>query len=106
MDYDDLESCFLTFKAADDDGALAAYDALFTLRADNGSLYVVYADAEVENGDVYASRVVDEEAFSAAVDAAESGSPKARRLELALIEDADEWEMIERAFDEVAAQED
>lgn len=132
--FDNLTTCFFTFKMADEGGTFYLYDALFSVEAsadsddggaagNSGVLYLVYADAENSDGTagiapqaptcaqvvgdgLYASVVTDRNAFDAAVAAEESGSPKARVLKLGLIESETGLAAVRAAVEEVESEDD
>lgn len=132
--FDNLTTCFFTFKMADEGGTFYLYDALFSVEAaaDSGdgdaaenpdTLYLVYADAEGSDGTagvapqapacarivgdgLYASVVTDRKAFDAAVAAEESGSPKARVLKLGQIESEAGLAAVRAAVEEVESEDD
>ena len=103
---DRIEICSLdfTFRAVDDDGAMARYDALFSFRdAEDGTCYLVYCDEKPdEDGEVgtYASIACDSAQLERAQTQVESGSvpKKPPVVELAVIEDDGGWDLVEQAM--------
>lgn len=111
---DDVEvlSCDFAFRALDDDGAPARYEALFAFRAPaDGRLYLVYADEQPDDaGEVgtYASVAADPAQVASAQAAVDGGCAprKPPLLELADLVDEAQWDLVETVLAMVEAEED
>ena len=112
MDQDELRACDFAFRAPDDDGVMTRFDALFGyFHAASGTWYLVYTDANPDENDevgTYASIVRDADELERAIALSESGcTPKKPPvLTLDVIEDRQEWDLIERILDEVEQEDD
>ncbi len=112
LDGIDLLSCDFTFRAPDNGGAYARYDALFAFVAEeSGAAYLVYADAVPdERGEVgtYASQVLDLGQVERATAQVEAGCTprKPPVLDLAAIEDEAVWDLVGRVLAAVEAEEE
>lgn len=108
----EIRSLDFTFRAPDDDGAMARYDALFSFRdAEDGTCYLVYCDEKPdEDGEVgtYASIACDPAQLERAQTQVESGSvpKKPPVVELAVIEADGGWDLVEQAMALVDSEED
>lgn len=108
----EVRSLDFTFRALDDDGILARYDALFSfVDTEEGSCYLVYCDEEPDSvGEVgtYASLVRDPSQIDRAQMQVEGGSipKKPPVVDLAVIEDDRGWELVEHAMELVDSEDD
>ncbi len=100
------------FRAPDDDGAMARYDALLSFTAAPGqTCYLVYADAAPDGGGevgTYASVACEPGQLDRAQAQVDGGCVprKPPVLDLRPIEDPWAWELVERVLDLVDAEED
>ena len=107
----EIRSLDFTFRAPDDDGAMARYDALFSFcDAGCGPYYLVYCDEKPdEDGEVgtYASIVCDPSQLDRAQAQVESGSvpKKLPVVDLAVIEEPEGWDLVEQALALVDSEE-
>ena len=107
----EIRSLDFTFRAPDDDGAMARYDALFSFcDAGCGPCYLVYCDEKPdEDGEVgtYASIVCDPSQLDRAQAQVESGSvpKKPPVVDLAVIEEPEGWDLVEQALALVDSEE-
>ena len=111
MELDDLVDRDFYFRALDDDGALARYEALLTYVDEaSGLCYLIYADALPDDNDevgTYAS-IADIDAVEELAANAPGGSIPRRPaiLELRDIEDEAGWNLVHELLEEIDRQDE